>query len=105
MNCDFLRGCKFAYQNALSLAQIKQLNDQNAARNADPNGYPHVADTFWTDTEVNTAKDAQNAIQPPTQASLAAIGAYQAVLSDIQAVTMWTSLLQSVLTQMQAANC
>lgn len=79
MNCDFLRGQLFAFQNMLALAQIKQLNDQIAARNADPTGYP-PGSGYWTADQVNAAIAIAQAAMPP---NLAAVGAYQAVLSDI----------------------
>ncbi len=104
MNCDFLRGMLFAFQNQLSAAQAKQLLDQIAARNADPTGYP-PGSGYWTAAAVNSAIAVQQAIQPPTQASMAAIGAYQTVLQDIALVAIWQAEVTGVEGQIISNGC
>ncbi len=104
MNCDMLRGMRLAFLMALDSAQAQQFLHQREARLADPTGFPHM-DSFWTADAVNSSKAAQQAIQPPTLASMAAIGAYQAVLADIALVAIWQGDVTGVNGQLAVLGC
>jgi len=74
-------------QNFLDTSTIKELNDQIAARNADPTGYPTDASP-WPIASVQSRINMLNAIIPSTQQIMAALGAYYQVLADLYNISM-----------------